>query len=880
MGVSMQTASQPQASIFMKSFLVLKPLVEKLGLQARVPSKKFLLSKIYRRLMDNGRAEMRWPLAEIDDFVFQNVRYEGDKPLSYRLRFEDPGHFTIFDGDQPLISSSLGADVELSDCAFSIVKTPCALKIGTFYELRLDPWIVVAQSLRKELRIQSNKNNKSILELSLLHRNRHLAMRLLNELMAQYQQYLKLDHDETALGQLAYLNQKQEQIYDKMSQLFQEHASYLKQSLETKGIAGLKDELATVAVPYRQFQEALLAMDMEMSRLNQMGKEGRGSFSSEASPFFKAQQQLAARVQDLKQQRDLLEISLQSRPLCEAIEGRLAHRQYELDQIRQRQERAKSFLEFMEAGPEAASQQIFDEEDALGVWISRLIQDKHPEDAAQYLANYVRLLSVQEKILQEKYFYGEELPSHFEGIDLKTARLLFVDYNKKLDITESSLRYYQQLIEKIKENDFEISALSSILKDSLSQKLIHEANQLSLQLKDEKYRSEKEGERWKEALWFQTKILVEHLEQLHKIEQLNSEVIREKMVGLQHAMLDCIHREISVLYEGMSDSLKERKESLFQEKKIIEQKMEELRHVSADFPEKWRQEKWLSLNIDMGLKMIEVMTELVEGKTVAQHLHHIESKPLDMATLPLLPDPPALFRTSFLLACIAGLAFFFTSLVRTIFHGFPTTLSKLKALKYPTCGPISACCDGPLADCIAGSDLESLRQLSLFIDAPPSSKIIGLMANRGADYSYVFAEHLAKISHRSLIVRCDFDRVASPSDAPGLLQVWQGEIQELPLRRKEGFDYLSAGGFTSCSMELVQSKMFQQLLNETKKSYDFVFLLFRSPLCSAEASGALRLCDQAIVTVCGEPLEELAPFIQWAYHEGKCRLTFITSDRV
>jgi len=887
MGGAIGSLPQPQAATLMKSSQVLRPLIEKLGLQAVVPIKKSLFSKVFCRIWDNWKAERGLRLKDPDSFIFQDVKYVGDLPLFYTIRFTDFNHFSLFDKKNCLGSWMLGEEVCLPEVSLKMAKIPQDIKVGTLYPLKINPWIIVVESIRKELQIQGSKNNKSILELFLFHRDRHLAVQILNELMFQYQRYLKFDHDQTSLGQLDYLNQKQEQIYNKMSDMFKEHASYLKHSLETKGIAGLKDEMQTLLIPYHALQQSLLRIDLELSRLTQMGKEGSAGGFADESPFSIEYQKIVCKIQDLKQERDFLEVSLQKDEFFEQIESKLADRQQELKSIRDRREKVQYLLEISKGEQEKTSNELFDANDSL-VFLEHPLRGENgqglfsegisSQDFTPYLVNYIRLLSVQEKIVQEKCLYANNTHSHFDGIDINTVRTLFFGYNTKLDTVDELMQQYQELIEKIGGNDFEITSLSAILKDPLSQNLIQEANKISIQLKEEKYHSAKEGERWREEVAFQKKVLEEHLQQLYKVEKLSSELIREKIERLRQIGLDCINREISVLHERMNDSIKERKESLFQEKQIIQKKMEELRSVSADFPEKWRQEKWLDLNIDMGLKMIQVMTELVEGKTVAQHLHHVESKPLDFALAPILPKKPGLFTSAALGACLAGFSFFSACLLSSILSGFPTTIDKLKAMKYPVSGQISSLCDGPLEEPATGSDLELLRQLSFFIDHPPQAKVIGLIEGKGPDYSYALAENLSRRSLRSLIIRCDFDKTLNSSDVPGLLQVYSGEIKDYPFRKQRGFDCLTAGGFTVHGTEIIQSKFFQDTLESLKTSYDSIFVLFRSPLLSAESQAALRFCDKVIVTVAGEPAEELTPFMQWAYHEGKSRLTFIISE--
>ena len=322
---------------------------------------------------------------------------------------------------------------------------------------------------------------------------------------------------------------------------------------------------------------------------------------------------------------------------------------------------------------------------------------------------------------------------------------------------------------------------------------------------------------------FQKKVLLDHIEQLHKLELLNSQLIQERMGDLQRLSLHCINREMSALYETIARSLKERKGSLSQEKKIIERKMEELISASTDLPEKWRQEKWLDLNMQMGLKIIEVMTELVEEKTMAHHLHHVESKSLDWASMAPLACSPHLFLFSALGAAFSALFVFFVSFVRTLFRGFPITLDKLKNIGYPAIGSIAS---------LPSSEL--FHRMALFIGFPTNGKVISLIGGRGPDYSHFLEARLSS-----------------------------GKLKPLCLRPDFSSSY---------------SKGFQELLESAKKEYDLIFLISSSPLSSAESLGFLSFSDLAIVTVSGESIEELTPFMEWGYHKGDHCLTFVVFE--
>ena len=155
-------------------------------------------------------------------------------------------------------------------------------------------------------------------------------------------------------------------------------------------------------------------------------------------------------------------------------------------------------------------------------------------------------------------------------------------------------------------------------------------------------------------------------------------------------------------------------------------------------------------------------------------------------------------------------------------------------------------------------------------------KVIGIIEGKGPDYSYALAEHFSRMSLRPFVIRCDFNVKFSPSDLPGLLQMWKQKSANPSVRRVNGIDYLPSGGYTPYGAEMIRSPFFQELLEKNKNHYDFILLVSRSPLHSVESLAPLSLCDQAIVTVSGEPTEQLTPFVDWAYHEGMCRLAFLT----
>lgn len=858
--------SQPQAASLMKSNQVLRPLIENLGAQIQPVSSEWNLFKRLRRYREAWRAEKGRLLDDVDPFVFSKVHYDGLEELPFFLKFQSENEFIVLNERKEEVGLGIvGRPFQFGDVSFTVFGLPKRLKLQKCYPFVASNWIEAVEDIRSRIKIKSHKDNLSILVISAIHRDRHLATRIANELMVEFQAYLKREYDAVAKMQIGYLEQKQNQIFGKMNQLFEEHIDYMGKNLSENGFAGLEEETQNLLMPHHQMQTTLLGIDIELKRLSETKKERKAIPIAEDGPFSHVFNQVSNRIQDLKQQRDLIELSL-----AQEIEPTLQARSVDLKKIRQMRFQVESLIQEIDQGRELAS---YDLNPGLVHWAKSLENPEEREDFIEYLENYARLLSMREKMLQERVFCNKPPPRELEGMDLGSVRGLFLQYNNKLDAAEASLRHFAKLKKEALNPNFELASLSTALQDSVSQKIIADASHLEVLLKDEKHHSAKEAERWKEEIALQRKVLTDHFEQLMVVEELNIELLRDKMLGLQRLSLDCINQQISVLLEQMDDAIEKRKKSLLVEKEILESKTKDLRaSIAAVLPEKWKFEKWLGIKTAMVNKVMETVTEVVESKTMSNQMHHVESKPLDLAIVPISPQAPHLYKMTCLGALATALLVFSFAFIQKLLEGFPLTHEKIKTLQLPFSGPVSSLCDGRVSEPSTGSDLEAIRKMISF---SADAKVVGLVMGKGPDYSYNLCENLARRQAHPIVVRCDFNAIMRKEDEPGVYQVWQGEK---PLIRKEkGFDYITAGQFSPYGTEILESEAFGELISSLKSRYTHVFLLLRSPLVSMEAQAALRLCEKAVVTISGEQIEELTPFVRWGYDEDNCRITFITS---
>ncbi len=704
---------QPEAIPLMRSLQVLKAVVFSHGLQAEVKRGFF---QVFRRFRDHLYAQLQWKLPETDWFLFERVHYEGEEGLEFGLRFTHHGIFQVLKGRKIIAMGEVGKIVACGPVSFILAKVPKTLLFRKTYTLRISPWIAKTQQLRKKLKIAPQKASRSIYDLTLLFKDRKRGEEILDSIMEAYRSFLKRDHDQIAAEQIAYLEQKQGQLYGKMAKIFDEHAALLSEAMGAEGFFSLEQEIKS----YSETHARISSIDLELEKI-----EG----------LFGENDDFARKIQALSEER-------------------------------------------------------------------RLLQVANPD-----------LICSNELILS---------PSNTE-FDLESSRALYANYAKQFDESLMQIEALSQV------EELDLNGLSNLLKDPMSQAVIANTAALTLKLQDQKYSSPKERLRWSEEFALQKKILVDHVEELLKIETMNASIFREKMAQLQRAIFSCLDQQISVLTEQSKAEVEKRTKALLEEKKRLQKKRGELKNL----PERWKLENWLQVKTDLGKEVMTILTELVESKTIGHQLFHIESKPLDASIAPSSPENSHLILLTSLSGIGCALAYFVAIALVAIAKGLPLSASALKAMGLSFSGPLS--------------DPETLQRLSLFLDG----KIVSLFGGFGPDYSHSFAELLASGEKKVLLIDC-----ASNCGTDFLI------------RPRSNY-------FFASSEENFPSKRFLAFLEGSRNFYDAILLWRPGNFNSAFASSLLRISEKAIITITKEQREELTPLLHWAYHDGNCRITFI-----
>ncbi len=226
-------------------------------------------------------------------------------------------------------------------------------------------------------------------------------------------------------------------------------------------------------------------------------------------------------------------------------------------------------------------------------------------------------------------------PEVFQEIqteDLGVTEGLLLDYRRQLDGIQAEQQQLLFIRDQIQKPEFELSCLSEVLKDSVSQSMVARASEIALSLHDETNRTQKDLDRLRESLATQKTFICHHVKQTLALNQIKAKLTQEKIAQLQNTAVGLLKNE----------------------KKLVEEKLSDIRRRYKNLPEKWRLENQFKLQTELTKSVMQGITQLVESKYVDLHMHQIASKPLDQAYPPLEPRAPNLLLYALVSACLSA----------------------------------------------------------------------------------------------------------------------------------------------------------------------------------------------------------------------------------
>lgn len=481
------------------------------------------------------------------------------------------------------------------------------------------------------------------------------------------------------------------------------------------------------------------------------------------------------------------------------------------------------------------------------------------------LFSEMRFLQQEAKTLQlalnERALNPEQVEpfEEFEGLSLELTRTLIMNYVSQLNEVESQEKQHRFISDKLEAPDFELSSLTALLQDPISHDRVSKATQLVIQIKDEGNRTQKEIERLQEELKLQKGFLASHIMQMADLLKLKQSALRQKVIHLQEKNLELVEQKISLLRKHLKHYVENRMRDLNQERALLNDQQQTF-HAKMDIiPSRWVAEQVLNHQLARQETFLENLSSMVESKNITKNLENIRSEPIDLAFASLNPKPPRLLFYSIfgaLLGFVSAAAFISA---KGLVKGIPVSAENLALSGFHLSGTITpfhgdeVSSTPPLLD----QDLNTLRRVAARFEGLGEGKgrSVLLLPGQGPDFSNTLAQLLAKKGQR--VVKLDLTFKQKDVSTSGLLQYLEGAASFPTIQNMEGFDWISSGGTSRYTEELLLSPRFDKLLEELSQAYDWILAVSSAKIGSAESENLARTFSGTAAVLTGEKLKEV-----------------------
>ncbi len=874
-----------QAISAMKSRSILSKVVKNLGLQGNIqqagkspslPRKIFENLKVqWAHILKKETVDVYCPECSLE---IAEIEYLGQTTLPLSIDLTTSGTYLVKNHFGTIGEGKLGHPFRTDHFSFTLVSKDRKNYENRRFTLTLLPLVKIVDHLENSVAIDEDDEDATLLVLEYSHPTPEKGRLILDEIMAAYQNYLKSESNRFAEIQLAYLKKRQEEMFVSQTKIMQKHAQILADDLSSSGFVNFEKEMEFLFKNRLSCLEKINKLDMLTQRLQTLPEEtdrvGQILTYEELSPINPSLKQLT----ELKMQRDSLTLALSQSPEIHAPSN-LSADLSSLDEVSRAQEEIKDIIACVESGRSIPADYSITEKPFLlvGEWKEKLesssaVWEKNSDELQKqkktflsYLNNLRRLFDMHQNLIQDRLAHQTRGHSEFRGIDLDSAKQLYLTYMQEVHSLESTQKEQDFILKQMEDSDFEINSLSGALKDPISQNIIQKSAGLALQLRDRKYHSPKEQERTRNEMDSQKIFLQAHLEQSIKIQTLQQALLQEKVKILQEVMLELTHEKISVLEKHISDFIGSQIHSFIKQKELIIHSMNQVNQNMAALPDKWLSEQIIKQNVDLNKAIVEELTRLVENKNISHNLDLIESTPLDSAHTPVLPKSPRIILFALMGAFMGSLFSLSFFIVKQLFRGVEATPVNLKQLNQHIAGYLSPAAGASGSDPITDPDLETLRRLASFMETRLSYKDSGksalLILGNGPDYSRQLAKLLAKKGCKVLLLPVSFTHAAPPGQSPGLLHYLNGSAADPKITSENGCDLIHPGGISRYSSELIGSERFSELLLRLRQSYDWILLTSTAQPAGAEALSLTHAADIAALTLSYETLPALTPYL-------------------
>ena len=249
------------------------------------------------------------------------VHFFSETSQRLMIRCKEGSSYLVYADGKPIGQGEIGLPFLWEKGSFLLTGS---LARGKTYFLDFVPLEQAVLSLQKSLHILRDKENSSLLRISYTHRDRHLAAKIVNAVMEQFENYLRNEGKKKITKQLDYLQQRQSETHALLEEVLEKHKHYLETHLDSGAILSLERELQFMTDRQSEIQQQILDIQTEMDYL---------------SPNKMSFPLLVERLRQERKREPLHTLSV------EGARSLIQSRQQELDLIRYNQERYNNYLD-------------------------------------------------------------------------------------------------------------------------------------------------------------------------------------------------------------------------------------------------------------------------------------------------------------------------------------------------------------------------------------------------------------------------------------------------------------------------------------------------------------------------------------------------------
>lgn len=677
-----ENSQESHAMTMMQSRRLIEQLIQEQNLQGTLVKNTYNFPFIpFETIKNNIQTELgilknsQYPIiADLPkDIAISEISYKMEIPKVLEINVIDDQTYDVIDEKKQKIGTgSFGSLFLAKDQQFSYLLTKQTLQNlnGLQYSLKLAPLQTIAKSLLKQFTIQPDKEDKTIIQIRHENGDRIQSAKNVNALMALYQKYIFDEHCKLCEVQTDYLVRRQNEMAGQLESMMQNYADDLTSDLSTTGFASSEKAMEYLASTQHELKRKLFTINLELQRLDHAEQDP--SFDGElfsSTAELDIFNKIAGEKRQLKQIYDTLNLAIRGEK-----EGSTEFHETFLKQIVEQETNKQWLLETEEMLaaldhnelPKSRGKLVNNPRFVVKEWHKKFATakdnfDKNASDViafedwqnckkgfACYLERLNHYLKVSQRNIEER-LANQQRPNSQEylGINLETAKDLYMNYSKELCNLESAASEKEFIIGQIDLADFEITSLSSILTDPVSTEMIHRANLLILEIKDLGNRSTKESDRLSAELAIQKGFLKTHLIQSVSLSKLRQDILRKKIKEIQNVNFSLVQEELAILENQLRDYLSVAITNLTEEQSLLNQNLAEIRTELATLPQKYTKEQLIDHQMTINKTLMEEISKLVESKNVSNNLATFQSAPVDISHPPLHPKSPRLFLFQF-----------------------------------------------------------------------------------------------------------------------------------------------------------------------------------------------------------------------------------------